>query len=120
MGVDQHMRMDYDLKVPVEKSNEWARMTETQREAYHHFYDEENKAFLEANLTGKDLVRWKYQRYLRDYLSCVDAIDSNVGRILDYLGKPNRKMCSLYLALMEKAGVRLKEFGDSKEALAEI
>src|SRR5215218_9821732 len=42
------------------------------------------------------------------------------GRILDYLGKPNRKMCSLYLSLMEKAGVRLKEFGDSKEQLAEI
>ncbi len=42
------------------------------------------------------------------------------GRILDYTGKPNRKMCSLYLSLMEKAGVRLKEFGDSKEQLAEI
>ncbi|MDY3560328.1 DUF1552 domain-containing protein [Gemmata sp. JC673] len=42
------------------------------------------------------------------------------GRVLDYLGKPNRKMCSLYLALMEKAGVRLNEFGDSKAPLAEI
>ncbi len=42
------------------------------------------------------------------------------GRVLDYLGKPNRKMCSLYLSLMEKAGVPLKEFGDSKEPLAEI
>jgi hypothetical protein len=44
----------------------------------------------------------------------------HTGRILDYLGKPNRKMCSLYLSLMEKAGVRLNEFGDSKEPLAEI
>ena len=42
------------------------------------------------------------------------------GRILDYLGKPNRKMCSLYLSLMEKAGVRLDRFGDSTERLAEI
>ncbi|MBL8822578.1 MAG: DUF1552 domain-containing protein [Planctomycetia bacterium] len=42
------------------------------------------------------------------------------GRILDYLGKPNRKMCSLYLSLMEKAGVKLESFGDSKERLAEI
>lgn len=42
------------------------------------------------------------------------------GRILDYLGKSNRKMCSLFLSMMDKAGVRLKEFGDSKEALAEI
>jgi hypothetical protein len=42
------------------------------------------------------------------------------GRILDYLGKPNRKMCSLYLSLLDKAGVRLPAFGDSKERLAEI
>jgi hypothetical protein len=42
------------------------------------------------------------------------------GRCLDYLGKPNRKMCSLYLSLMDKAGVRLDSFGDSRERLAEI
>jgi hypothetical protein len=42
------------------------------------------------------------------------------GRILDYLGKPNRRMCSLYLSLMDKAGVRLDRFGDSKERLVEI
>src|SRR5439155_23935060 len=42
------------------------------------------------------------------------------GRVLDYLGKPNRKMCSLYLSLMEKTGVRLDTFGDSKERLGEI
>jgi hypothetical protein len=42
------------------------------------------------------------------------------GRALDYLGKPNRKMCSLYLSLMDKMDVRLDGFGDSKERLAEI
>mgnify|MGYP001028715102 CR=1 FL=1 len=42
------------------------------------------------------------------------------GRILDYLGKPNRKMCSLYLSLLDKAGVRLPAFGDSTERLAEL
>jgi len=42
------------------------------------------------------------------------------GRVLDYLGKPNRRMCSLYLSLLEKAGLRLPSFGDSKEPLAEI
>ena len=42
------------------------------------------------------------------------------GRVLDYLGKPNRKMCSLYLSLMDKADVRLKTFGDSAERLAEV
>jgi hypothetical protein len=42
------------------------------------------------------------------------------GRMLDYLNKPNRKMCSLYLSLMDKAGLRLGRFGDSNERLAEI
>jgi hypothetical protein len=42
------------------------------------------------------------------------------GRILDYLGKPNRKMCSLYLSMLDKCDIRLMEFGDSSERLAEI
>ncbi len=42
------------------------------------------------------------------------------GRVLDYLDKPNRRMCSLYLALMDKAGVHLDRFGDSSERLQEI
>ena len=42
------------------------------------------------------------------------------GRVLDYLGKPNRKMCSLYLSMMDKMGVHLDAFGDSKERLAEV
>jgi hypothetical protein len=42
------------------------------------------------------------------------------GRALDYLGKPNRKMCSLYLSMMDKMGLPLDKFGDSSERLAEI
>ena len=42
------------------------------------------------------------------------------GRVLSYHGKPNRKMCSLYLSLMEKCGVRLKAFGDSTAKLDEV
>ena len=42
------------------------------------------------------------------------------GRALDYSGKSNRKMCSLYLSLIEKCGIRLDEFGDSTERLAKV
>jgi hypothetical protein len=42
------------------------------------------------------------------------------GRVLEYLNKPNRKMCSLYLSMMDKMGLHLDSFGDSKERLAEI
>ena len=36
-------------------------------------------------LTGKDLVHWKYQRYMQDYLACVQGVDDGVGKVLDYL-----------------------------------
>ena len=36
-------------------------------------------------LTGKELVKWKYQRYMRDYLACVQGVDDGVGKVLDYL-----------------------------------
>jgi len=42
------------------------------------------------------------------------------GRVLDYLDKPNRKMCSLYLSMLDKVGIRLDKFGDSTERLAEV
>jgi hypothetical protein len=42
------------------------------------------------------------------------------GRILDYWNKPNRKMCSLYLSLMDRTGVHLDRFGDATERLAEV
>jgi hypothetical protein len=42
------------------------------------------------------------------------------GRVLDYTGQAERKMCSLYLSLMDKTGVRLKQFGDSQERLAGV
>ncbi len=42
------------------------------------------------------------------------------GRVLDYLDKPNRKMCSLYLALLDRLGVHLDSFGDSRERLTDL
>ena len=38
-------------------------------------------------LTGEALLRWKYQRYMQDYLATVQSVDDNVGRLLDYLDK---------------------------------
>ncbi len=38
-------------------------------------------------LTGDELLKWKYQRYIKDYLRCIASIDDNVGRLLDFLDK---------------------------------
>jgi hypothetical protein len=42
------------------------------------------------------------------------------GRVLDYVGKTDRRMCNLYLAMMDKMGLHLDQFGDSKAPLAEL
>lgn len=60
-------------------------LTPEQRKAWDAYYEPRNKAFREAKLEGKDLVRWKYNRYMHDYLACVKAVDENVGRMLKYL-----------------------------------
>jgi arylsulfatase A-like enzyme len=36
-------------------------------------------------LSGIELVKWKYQRYMQDYLACVQGVDDGVGKVLDYL-----------------------------------
>jgi arylsulfatase A-like enzyme len=79
MTVANHLT-PLDLKLTPPRN-----LTPEQLEAWHAAYDAENEAMKEANLQGKDLVRWKYQRYAKDYLRCVDAVDENVGRVLDYL-----------------------------------
>ncbi|MEI7729452.1 MAG: sulfatase [Verrucomicrobiota bacterium] len=38
-------------------------------------------------LTGDALNKWKYQRYLQDYLAVVQSVDDNVGRLMEYLEK---------------------------------
>ncbi len=38
-------------------------------------------------LSGRELVKWKYQRYMQDYLACVQGVDDGVGVVLEYLEK---------------------------------
>ena len=40
-----------------------------------------------VTLTGEALARWKYQRYMQDYLATVQSVDDNIGRVLDYLDR---------------------------------
>jgi arylsulfatase A-like enzyme len=40
---------------------------------------------VKKTLTGKELEDWKYQRYMQDYLACVQSVDDNIGRLLDWI-----------------------------------
>jgi arylsulfatase A-like enzyme len=43
------------------------------------------KTDIPAGLEGDALRKWAYQLYIKDYLRCVQSVDDNVGRLLDYL-----------------------------------
>ena len=75
-------RRDLKLVPPAElkpgpERQEWLRTKPTEVEI------EVNSA--KKTLTGVELAKWKYQRYMQDYLACVQSIDDNVGRLFEYL-----------------------------------
>jgi arylsulfatase A-like enzyme len=56
-----------------------------QKKVWDAYYEPLNEEFRKANPQGKDLIRWKYQRYMHDYLATVASVDESVGRLLDHL-----------------------------------
>ncbi len=79
MTIARHMSKN-DLKLVPPRN-----LTPKQLATWNRAYKAKNEAFRAANLQGKDLVRWHYQRYIKDYLRCIASVDENVGRVLDYL-----------------------------------
>jgi arylsulfatase A-like enzyme len=63
------------------------RIPEPDRTAIKKIYAERGKLLQELRPQGKELLKYKYQWYMQDYLACVASIDENVGRVLDYLDK---------------------------------
>jgi len=89
-------------KLPEEAHNEYYRMTPEQRKVWDAAYDPKNAKFVEKftsptlknsplkdGISGKELIKWKYQRYMKDYLRCISCVDEGVGEIIDYLSKNN-------------------------------
>ncbi len=60
-------------------------MNEAQKEAWNRYFTPVIDSFLHNPPEGKELDLFKYQRYLQDYLACIQSVDDNVGRVLDYL-----------------------------------
>lgn len=65
------------------------RIPETDRKRIKEIYSERGKLLKQLRPKGKELLKYKYQWYMQDYLACVASIDENVGRVLDYLDKNN-------------------------------
>lgn len=95
MSIDKDMMLGYDLKLSMKRgSDRWSpegwgpdfrNMDSAQRAAYVASYRRSNDEYHRLQPKGKDLVSWKFQRYMRDYCATVASVDENVGRLLDYL-----------------------------------
>ncbi len=99
MSILKDMTYSYDLKIDqLAEGNDspalvryWEkikkRMNPAQHNAWVEAYTKQNDDFVTAKLKGDDLLKLKYQRYMRDYLRCVKSVDDQVGRVLNYLEK---------------------------------
>lgn len=99
MEIDRHMSIVHDLfmypteqwmppkGLPIDRSGRrnMSKMTKTQLEQWRAAFGPRNALLQKAQLKGKDLVRWKYQRYIKNYLRCVRGVDDSVGRLMEYL-----------------------------------
>lgn len=88
------------------------RFTPSQAENFRKAYAKINED-IKANypgMTDKDKMRWKYQRYLQDYLGTIKAVDENVGRLLNYL-ETNNLMKNTIIVYTSDQGFYLGEHG---------
>ncbi|MEZ5965365.1 MAG: sulfatase [Planctomycetota bacterium] len=81
MSIRQHLTAR-DLKLAFARS-----LDSEQLAAFEAAYGPENERFRAAPPTGDARTRFNYQRYIKDYLRCVDAVDEGVGRLLDALAE---------------------------------
>ncbi|HAA88201.1 MAG TPA: acetylglucosamine-6-sulfatase [Verrucomicrobiales bacterium] len=101
MGIKDHMYWGHDMKFHGKESmfpkyflsgiinRQYERMTDSQKKQWDTAYGPKNEKLINdiksGKLNEKEITQWKYQRYIKDYLRCIKAVDENVGRLLDYL-----------------------------------
>lgn len=65
--------------------SQYDRLTDEEKIKWDEVYGPINEDFDKNTPKGKELTRWKYQRYMQDYLGSIKSVDRNVGRLLKYL-----------------------------------
>jgi len=79
MGLDRtYTELDAKLRTP-------GGMTPEQLKEWNAYYEPRNARYRANPPQGDDLIRWRYNRYMHDYLGCVKGVDESVGRLLDVL-----------------------------------
>lgn len=125
----EDMYLGYDLKLYLKESEsnsggdrnsakysyswlqgEFDRMTSAQKIAWEKYYKPITEAYYSNKPIGDELLKWKYNRYMNDYLKSVKSVDDNVGILLDYLQKENLDQNTLIIYTSDQ-GFFLGEHG---------
>ncbi|MBK9935021.1 MAG: sulfatase [Cytophagaceae bacterium] len=63
------------------------RMNSEQRKVWDETYGKMNQEFIKKypQMADVDKMKWRYQRYMQDYLGCIASVDEGVGKVLDFL-----------------------------------
>ncbi len=96
MGIYKDLDIVYDLKMLDKEGeiqtkyrkafqNQYNRMDSLQMLTWNNHYNPLITDFKLKDYQGKDLAKWKYNRYMKDYLSTIQSVDDGVGEILNYL-----------------------------------
>lgn len=115
MSIEKDLVMGYDLKMfPDEQSKDRegtvARMSKEQRAEFSKYYDSIYLDLKKKNLSGKDLVEWKYQRYMKDYAATSASLDRNIGDVLNYVDQRNLTPNTIVIYLSDQ-GFYMGEHG---------
>ncbi|WP_246073740.1 sulfatase family protein [Dinghuibacter silviterrae] len=115
MTIARTMLMGYDLKMfdtqdAEDKDGSFARMNPAQRARYAAYYQPVQADLAARHLSGHTLTEWKYQHFMRDYMSTALSLDRNIGRMLDYLDRHHLTRNTIVIYLSDQ-GFYLGEHG---------
>jgi arylsulfatase A-like enzyme len=102
MRISTHMSLSSDNKIdpdivkkmghkefrpgyPKGYKDRYQRLSKEEKKQWDNVYKPISQKFVADKLQGDELTKWKYQRYMQDYLASINSLDENVGRLLDYL-----------------------------------
>lgn len=114
MSIAKDMTMGYDLKMlsddEEKKEGTVNRMSPDQLKNFKAYYDPIYAGLKARNLSCRELAEWKFQRYIKDYLSTAASMDRNIGRVLDYLDEHDLAKNTIVIYLSDQ-GFYMGEHG---------
>lgn len=105
MTMDYFSRRDMKLETPKALKKDWKK-----RLAWEFYGSKPGEIVQPDEMTDEEGKKWRYQKYIKDYLACVKSVDDNIGRVLKYL-KDNNLEENTIIVLTSDQGFYLGDHG---------